>query len=183
MFTIVSFWDIAICLYFCAKFQNRSQGSWSSFCCFLLIKVFLSLTWWRCCRPHSTQSLTSCSLCITASFRVDFWPNLFNSPMPWRVLIPSFPFFCKFCQLALLPFHFILFPFFLYWTSKPIQTRLGTLFLSGILSPNLASFSPKPFGHVQLDIARSLAQLLHNLCRHELLISLYFTISVTIQPT
>ena len=111
------------------------------------------------------------------------WLLLFNSPKPWRVLVPSFPFFCKFFQLVLLPFHFILFPFFLYWTSKPIQTRLGTLFLSGILSPNLASFSPKPFGHVQLDIARSLAQLLHNLCRHELLISLYFTISVTIQPT
>ena len=128
--------------------------------------------------------------------------DFFNSPKPWRVLIPSFQFFCKFCQLGVLPFHFILFPLLtlkthpnLAWLSLAqlgsawlglahlgsawlslaqlgsawlsfaqlgsawlSLAQLGlaqlgfcfTIFLYGIFSPNLASFSPKPFGHVYI---------------------------------
>ena len=84
---------------------------------------------------------------------------LFNSPKPWRVLSPSFLLLSSssaFCLLVLFT------PFYLDQTfpkSFPnLSARLSlaqlcfcfALFLSGILSPNLASFCPKPFGHVPL---------------------------------
>ena len=40
----------------------------------------------------------------------------------------------------------------LAWLSFALLCFCFTLFLSGILSPNLASFSPKPFGHVFIQI-------------------------------
>ena len=88
----------------------------------------------------------------------DYFPFI-NSPKPWRVLSPSFllPFFL-FRLLPISPFNSLLpWPNLSQMFFLPFRkTQLGsasicfcfTLCLSGILSPKLASFSPKPIGHV-----------------------------------
>ena len=105
---------------------------------------------------------------------------IFNSPKPWRVLETTFLFSCFFLSFShLLPISPLFLPYTLtkplpkifqtFNLAQPGSAELGStqlglaqlgwawLSLAKLgkawllsLSPNLASFSPKPFGHVLL---------------------------------
>ena len=73
--------------------------------------------------------------------------NPFNSLLPWPNIFLTFQLSSAWLSLAQLgsAWHS------LAQLGSALLCFCFTLFFSGILSPNLASFSPKPFGHVYIS--------------------------------